>query len=159
IRVVAPQWKGSTESLRIYAFVGFFIYSMISGIFTVIRVSKKRAEIFGQFAAAVSGTMTDSLRRTDYRIDGHETFLTIDRTQQNRGTNRLVTSLPGAKEFQIQVLSGGVAARFLMSKGVLSPVFSLAVKQGPGPQAEREAGVQQLGYLLGEPLKTGDESF
>jgi hypothetical protein len=159
IRYVAPNWKGNPDQLRVFAFVGFFIYSVISGIGTVIRASKKRAEIFGQFAAAVGGTMTDSLRRTDYRIDGLEAFLTIDRTQRNRGTNRLVVSLPRAREFQIQILSGGAAARFLMSKTVLSPVFSLALKQGPGPRAEREAGVQQLGYLLGEPLKTGDESF
>jgi len=159
IRFVAPDWKGNPDQLRLFAFAGFFIYSVISGIFTVIRVSKKRAEIFGQFAAAVSGTMTDSLRRTDYRIDGLQAFLTIDRTRQNRGTNRLVVSLPGAREFQIQIVSGGAAARFLMSRTILSPVFSLAVKQGPGPQAEREAGVQQLGYLLGDPLKTGDEGF
>jgi len=160
IRYVAPQWKGSTEPVRVFAFVGFFIYSVISGVFTVIRTSRKRAEIFGQFAASVGGSMSDGGRQIDYRVQGLQAFLTTDRTQRNRGTSRLVAVLGNtARDFQVQIVSGGAATRFIMSKRFLSPVFSLALKQGPGPQSERAAGVAQLQYMLGDPLTTGDEAF
>jgi hypothetical protein len=159
IRFVIHDWKGSTEPLRVFAFVGFFVYSTITGIATVISVSKKRAEVFGQFAAAVGGSLSDNGRQIDYRIDGLQASLTIDRNQKTRGTNRLAIPLgTTARDFQIQVLAGGAAARFLMSKKVLSPVFSLALSAGPGPRSERAAGVAQLQYMMGDPLATG-ESF
>ena len=160
IRFVVRDWKGSTDPLRIFAFVGFFVYSMITGIATVIRASRKRGEIFGQFAASVGGSLLLGGRQVDYRIDRVSLSLTSNSVQRSGYASRLAATIgTTARDFQIQIVSGGSAARFLMSKRFLTPVFSLAVSAGPGPQAERAAGVQQLQYLLGDPLTTGDEGF
>jgi hypothetical protein len=112
-------------------------------------------------------------------VSGRAVVLTLDRVGSSSLSCRISAELPVTRDFQFQLLPGGKAMRFILSKTFMVPVLQLAVK-GAGTaatspaarEAAAKAGIDlssresiqkhladRLGYLASDPITIGEEAF
>ncbi len=170
IRAVARGWSGDPNAVRVAAIAGLLLLALARGIRVQIELGQGRRAALSSFASAVRGTASAAPYRAtksgwkggprvDYRVEGVPVSLTLAAARKSSSL-RLAAEVGIGRDFQFQILPGGAAARILLSKTVLQPVFSLARGTVGASDSQINAAVlDRMCYMAGDPLTTGDEAF
>ncbi|HYJ32722.1 MAG TPA: hypothetical protein VE326_05830 [Candidatus Binatia bacterium] len=173
---------------RMTAIVGLFLFVAITGIREGRRRLASRRSAFASFAASVGGRVTErrpgpgpsaweAAGHVEYDVQGRPAVLSAVNSKEASFAFRLACDVALGRDFQFQILPGGRAMRFVLSKSFLLPVLSVAVKtSGSGRASVRRwtvgadgsaAGsmtdpaqlIDRMRYLADDPVTTGDTSF
>jgi len=180
IRIVAPDWRGDPNQVRLVAFGVLFACLTISGVRGQRRRGLARRAAFSQFAAAVGSQVVEAPYRVTvggweggprvaYRVSGWPATLETDRGSDSNFTHRLAADAVLRRDFQLLILPGGKVMRALLSGKLLGPVLTLAGKasassrpQGAStrvPEPAAEELFARLRFAGGDAITTGDEPF
>jgi hypothetical protein len=173
---------------RMAAIVGLFLFVAVTGIRDGRRRLEARRSAFASFAAGVGGRVTMAPRGTgaagweaaehvEYDAQGRPAVLSAVRGKEASFAFRLAADIALRRDFQFQVLPGGRAMRFVLSKSFLLPVLSVAVKtsgsarvsvrrtaagsagSAPGSLTDPAQLIERMRYLADDPVTTGDAAF
>jgi hypothetical protein len=173
---------------RMAAIVGLFLFVAITGIRDGRRRLASRRAAFASFAASVGGRVTtrplsagvsgwEAAEHVEYDAQGRPAMLSAVRGKEASFAFRLAAGIALRRDFQFQVLPGGRAMRFVLSKSFLLPVLSVAVKtSGSARLSVRRAAaggagsasgsltdpaelIERMRYLADDPVTTGDTEF
>jgi hypothetical protein len=188
-RMLPEPWRISPVVLRTVAILAF-IALLVRNAKTLANRNQERKKAISDFANTVRGQFSDTRYRptaggweggprVEYSVSGRAVVLTLDRVGSSSLSCRISAELPVTRDFQFQLLPGGKAMRFILSKTFMVPVLQLAVK-GAGTaatspaarEAAAKAGIDlssresiqkhladRLGYLASDPITIGEEAF
>jgi hypothetical protein len=188
LRRVLPGWHGDPTSIRVGAFVALFVFAAANAVASQRRRNAALRAAFAEFAARTGGQAEDRpLRATasgweggpqvSYRVSGFKAVLGQERGKSSAYSYRLVADVALRRDFQLQIVPGGAAMRFLFSKSFVVPVLTVAIRTSassragvPGrsgtsgatpnvPSAGREALLERIRYIGSDPITIGDETF
>lgn len=188
-RMLPGPWRISPVVLRTVAILAF-IALVARNAKALANRNQERKKAISNFANTVGGRFSDAPYRpnasgweggprVEYSVSGRAVVLTLDRVGSSSLSCRISAEVPVTRDFQFQVLPGGKAMRFLLSKTFMVPVLQLAVK-GAGTAAASPAArdaaakagldlssresiqkhlADRLGYLASDPITIGEETF
>src|SRR5258705_9461198 len=188
-RQLPEGWRISPVVLRTVAILAF-IALLVRNASALANRNQERKKAISNFANTVGGRFSDvpyrpnaggweGGPRVEYSVSGRAVVLTLDRVGSSSLSCRISAELPVTRDFQLQILPGGKAMRFILSKTFMVPVLQLAVK-GAGTAAASPAArdaaakagldlssresiqkhlVGRLGYLASDPITIGEEAF
>jgi hypothetical protein len=189
LRRALPGRLGDPVAVRMLSIFGLFLFVAVAGVRDGRRRLAARRAALASFAASVGGRVTERPLRLDasgweegahveYDAQGLSAVLSVYRGKQSTFSFRLACDAALRRDFQMQILPGGAAMRFVLSKTFLLPVLSVAVKTGGGAGMEmRRAGssgagsagaapgmtpallVERMRFLADDPVTTGDPEF
>ncbi len=188
-RKLPEPWRISPVVVRTAAILAF-IALLARNAKALAERNRERKRAISSFANTVGGRYSDPPYRpnatgweggprVEYSVSGRAVVLTLDRGTSSSLSCRISAELPATRDFQLQILPGGKAMRFILSKTFMVPVLQLAVK-GAGTAAASPAArdaaaragldlssresiqkhlVDRLGYLASDPITIGEEAF
>jgi hypothetical protein len=190
-------WRISPVVLRTVAIFAFIVL-IVRNAQALAKRTQERKRTISDFATRVGGRYSDSPYRAttvgweggprvDYTVSGRALVLSLDRGFGGKRTSsgssgytcRVSADVLMTRDFQLQILPGGKAMRFILSKTFMLPVMKIAI-QGASTaslsplarDAASKAGIDlssrealqkhltdRLGYLASDPITIGEESF
>jgi len=192
-RRLVPGPLGDPEAGRMLSFGTLFVVATIAGIRGSMRLRENRRAAIAAFASSVGGRVTErpqgaALRagsrewadatQVEYQAQGLPVVLTLFRGERATFSSRLTAEMMLRRDLQLQLVPGGKAMRFMMSKTFLVPVLSVAIRtsstRGSGirrddpfhatdgeetPELTPDQLADRLRYLTDDPVTTGDAAF
>jgi len=190
LRRVLPGWHGDPNLIRVGAFVALFVFAAGNAVASQRRRNAALRAAFAEFAARTGGQAEDRPPRAtasgweggpqvSYSVSGFKAVLGQERGKSSAYSYRLVADVALRRDFQLQVVPGGAAMRFLFSKSFVVPVLTVAIRTSassragvPGrsgasgvgstpdvSSAGREALLERIRYIGSDPITIGDETF
>jgi hypothetical protein len=181
LRGLPEGWRVPSAHLRIFAVAAFLALIANNARALAKRNRARRAALEG-FAASVGGRRSEAPYRVtptgweggprvEYQASGRPVVLSIDRGSRSSHSCRLSAELPLARDFQFQIVPGGRAMRFILSKSFILPVLKVAARTGdpgvrvpglegaPSRGALQERILHRIRYLADDPVPSGDDEF
>lgn len=176
LRRALPGRLGDPALVRVLSISALVLFAVVSGVRDSRRFFAARRAAIASFAGSVGGRVTERPLRpgasgweegtnVEYDARGRPAVLSVYRGKQSAFSYRLACDVPIARDFQMQILPGGTAMRFVLSKRFLLPVLSVAVRTSGSARVETAAGmtpallVERMRYLADDPVTTGDPVF
>ncbi|MGE5178744.1 MAG: hypothetical protein ACM3PF_06600 [Bacteroidota bacterium] len=173
---VVPRTPIRADMIPFLAVFVIFLVVAVSSARQAKRRSEARRAAFDAFAASVGGrvaerplTVTPSGWEggtvVEYEIQGRPVRLSANRGRQSVYGFRLAADIVLRRDFQFELVPGGRAMRFVLSKTFLVPALSMAAKGARSAEMKAGAGthpallVERLRYLADDPVTTGDPEF
>jgi hypothetical protein len=197
LRQLPEGWRISPVVLRTVAILALLIM-IVRNAKALAKRTQERKRSISDFANSVGGRYSDSPYRAttvgweggprvEYTASGRALVLSLDRgigshsrSSSSSGYScRVSADVTMTRDFQLQIVPGGKAMRFILSKTFMVPMMKIAI-QGAStvslPQSARDAAskagidlssrealqkhlTDRLGYLTSDPITIGEESF
>jgi hypothetical protein len=154
-------WSFNPNGIPLIAIFSLFVIVASSSSRQARRRSKACCAALEAFAASMGGCVAErpsivtpsgwkGETVVEYDIQGRTARLSANRGRQSVYVFRLAADIVLRRDFQLELVPGGKAMRFVLSKTFLVPTLSIAAK---GARSER------LRYLAEDPVTTGDPEF
>jgi hypothetical protein len=191
-------WRISPVVLRTVGILAF-LAMIVGNARAFAKRTQERKKTISDFANSIGGRYTDAPYRAvtggweggprvDYTVSGRALVLSLDRSfssSRSRSSSgsgltcRISADVSMTRDFQLQIVPGGKAMRFLLSKTFMVPVMKIAIQGASAASlspvardAASKAGVDvssrealqklltdRFGYLSSDPITIGEESF
>lgn len=152
LRRLVPGASIDPNAVRFFAILLLFVLVAVSSARQTRRRNEARRAALAAFAASVGGRVVERpLRATtsgweggvavEYEVQGRPVRLMSDRGRNSVYGYRLVADIVLRRDFQLQVVPGGKAMRFVLSRSFLMPALTVAAKTaGSARVQERRFG-------------------
>ena len=173
--------------LSVAALIGFALATTVRD---ALRFLDARRRAVGAFASRVGGRVVerparvgpsgwDEASQVEYDAQGLTAALAICHGEKATFTSRIAATVRLKRDLQLQIVPGGAAMRFVLSKHFALPLLSIAVRASgtasvkairaaatgsppppPGtPELTPEHFLERMGFLGDDPITVGDPEF